>query len=175
MLSLINPYAEQFISKSRSVPVPSDLYETSIFDLEYPDLLRKCLDVQLNISNEDIKIVEDDTRAQAKALSFLRHRVGRIGASVCGIAYHTNPAQHSQSLIQSICYPHLFKVNTKAVKHGIKYEDYAIKAYEQYMISKNVNLKLERCDMFINKDYQFIHATPDFLVSCDCVDWAVGR
>jgi len=50
-LSLIDSYAEQFISKSRSVPVPSDLYETSNLDLEYPDLLRKCLDVQLNISN----------------------------------------------------------------------------------------------------------------------------
>ena len=69
-LGLIYPYAEQFISKSHSVPVPSDLYETSNLDLEYPDFLRKCLDVQLNTSNEDIKIVEEDTRAQAKASSF---------------------------------------------------------------------------------------------------------
>ena len=142
-LSLIDPYAEQFISKSHSVPVPSDLYETSNLDLEYPDLLRKCLDVQLNISNEDIKIVEEDTRAQAKASSVFRHRVGRIGASVCGAAYHTSLGQPSESLIQSICYPHLFKVNTKAVKHGIKYEDYAIKAYEQNVISNTLTLSLK--------------------------------
>ena len=43
------------------------------------------------------------------------------------------------------------------------------------LISKNVNLKLERCDMFINKDYQFIHATPDFLVSCDCCGLGCGE
>ena len=44
-LSLIDPYAKQFISKSLSVPVPSDLYETSNLDMEYSDLLRKDLDV----------------------------------------------------------------------------------------------------------------------------------
>ena len=30
------------------------------------------------------------------------------------------------------------------------------------MRSTHVNFKLERCGMFINKDYQFIHATPDW-------------
>ena len=172
-LSLIDPYAQQFISKSRNVAVPCDLYETN--NLEYPNLLRKCLDVQLNISNEDIQLMEKDTRSQAKATSFFRHRAGGIGASVCGAVYHTNLAQPSQSLIQSICYPHLFKLNTKAIKHGIKYEDYAIKAYEQCMRSTHVNFKLERCGMFINKDYQFIHATPDFLVSCDCCGLGIGE
>ena len=172
-LSLIDPYAEQFISKSRNFAFPSDLYETN--NLEYPDLLRKCLDVQLNISNEDIQLVEKDTRSQAKASSFFRHRAGRIGASVCGAVYHTNLAQPSQSLIQSMCYPHLFKLNTKAIQHGIKYEDYAIKAYEQCMRSTHVNFKLEICGMFINKVYQFIHATPDFLVSCDCCGLGIGE
>ena len=97
-LRLIDPYAEQFISKSRNVAVPSDLYESN--NLEYPDLLRKCLDVHLNISNKDIQLVEKDTRSQAKASSFFRLRAGRIGASVCGAVYHTNLAQPSQSLIQ---------------------------------------------------------------------------
>ena len=67
-LSLIDPYAEQFISKSRNVAVASDLYETN--NLEYPDLLRKCLDVQLNISNEDIQLVEKDTKLKQKHLVF---------------------------------------------------------------------------------------------------------
>ena len=43
------------------------------------------------------------------------------------------------------------------------------------MISKHANFKLERCGMFINKDYQFIHATPDFLVSCDCCGLGCGE
>ena len=44
-LSLIDPYADQFVSESRNVPVLSDLYDSSNTDLEYPELLRKCLKI----------------------------------------------------------------------------------------------------------------------------------
>ena len=117
-MSLIDPYSDQFISKSRNVPVLTDLYDSVNLDLQYYELLRKCVEVKVNISEKEIAIVEQDTRAQAKGPGFFRHRAGRIGASVCGAVYHTNLAQPSQSLIQSICYPHLYKLNTKAIKHG---------------------------------------------------------
>ena len=93
-LGLIDPYAEQFISKSHRFPVPSDLYETSNLDLEYPDFLRKCLDVQLNTSNEDIKIVEEDTRAQAKASSFF-FDIGWAGLVPQFVVLLTTPILHS--------------------------------------------------------------------------------
>lgn len=90
------------------------------------------------LSDEYIKIVEQDTRDQAKGPGFLRHRAGRIGASVSGAVYHSNVAQPSQSLIKSVCYPHLYKVNTQAIKCCCKYEEYAIKAYEAHM-KKNMS------------------------------------
>ena len=69
------------------------------------------------LSDEDIKIVGQDTRKQAKGAGFFRHRAGRIGASVSGAVYHSNTAQPLQSLKKSVCYPHLYKVNSKAIKH----------------------------------------------------------
>ena len=54
------------------------------------------------LSDEDIKIVEQDTREQAKGAGFFRHRAGRIGASISGAVYHSNIAQSSQSLIKSV-------------------------------------------------------------------------
>ena len=111
-LSLTKDYADQFVAKSRSVPVVSDLLETVNLELQYPELLRKCANVQLDISIEDISNAELDTRSQAKVSGFFRHRAGRIGASQC------NLAQPPQSLIKGICYPHLFKVSTKATWHG---------------------------------------------------------
>ncbi|CAH3177579.1 unnamed protein product, partial [Porites lobata] len=57
-LSLIKDYADQFVAKSRSVPVVSDLFETVNLELQYPELLRKCVNVQLDITNEDISKVE---------------------------------------------------------------------------------------------------------------------
>ena len=90
-------------------------------------------------SDEDIKIVEQDTREQAKGPGFFRHRAGRIGASVSSAVYHSNIAQPSQSVIKSVCYPHLYKVNSKAIRHGCKYEEYAIKAYKTHMEKRHVN------------------------------------
>ena len=175
VLSLIDPYAEQFVVKSGNVPVLSDLYDLKNLDLEYPELLRKCRDVKVVLSDSDIEIVKQDTRDKAKGPGFFRHRAGRIGASVSGAVYHSNTAQPSQSLIKSICYPHLYKVNSKAIKHGCKYEEYAIKAYESRMKQSHVNFRVTKCGLFINKQYLFLHATPDFLTSCDCCGLGCGE
>ena len=92
------------------MPVVSDLYDMNTLELNYPELLQKCVDVKIILSHEDIKIVEQDTRKQAQGAGFFRHRAGRIGASVSGAVYHSNTAQPLQSLIKSVCYPHLYKV-----------------------------------------------------------------
>ena len=175
VLSLIDSYAEQFVVKSRNVPVLSDLYDLNNLELDYPELLQKCVGVKIMLSDEDIKIVEQDTREQAKGPGFFRHRAGRIGASVSGAVYHSNIAPPSQSLIKSVCYPHLYKVNSKAIKHGCKYEEYAIKAYETHMKKSHVNFQVSRCGLFINKQYPFLHATPDILTSCDCCGLGCGE
>ena len=36
------------------------------------------------------------------------------------------------------------------------------------MALHRLNFEMKRCGMFINKEFPYIHATPDFLVSCDC-------
>ena len=43
LLTLIDPFAEQFVSKSRNVPVLTDLFESCNLDLKYTELLQKCL------------------------------------------------------------------------------------------------------------------------------------
>ena len=76
VLSLMNPYAEQFVVKSRNVPVLSDLYDLNNLELSYPELLQKCADVKIMLSYKNIKIVEQDTREQAKGAGFFRHGAG---------------------------------------------------------------------------------------------------
>ena len=49
-----------------------------------------------------------------------------------------NLAKPLLSTIRTICYPLLFKVNTKAIKHGCKHEDIASKAYAEMMSTKHV-------------------------------------
>lgn len=94
-------YAGQFIVGSRTVPVITELYETQNLDLNYPDLLRKCLAVKLEITEENIAQEEKDTRIQAKCSSFYQHRAGRIGASLSGAASKFNLAKPPQSKIRT--------------------------------------------------------------------------
>ena len=103
VLSFIDPYVHQFIDESRSLPIIPNLFETGNVDLDYPELLRKCVEVTLDISDEDANKVELNKRDQASGSGLLRHRAGRIGASESHAEFHTNIAQPSHSLIKTIC------------------------------------------------------------------------
>ena len=113
-LSLIHPFSDAFVSKSRNVPTISDLFDKKYLDFEYHDLLKACEKISPKITDEEVRHIEEDTRSQSKGSSFYRHRAGRIGASISKPACHTNPAQPSQSLIKTICYPNIFTFSTEA-------------------------------------------------------------
>ena len=120
------------------------------------------------MSKEDITQIEKDTIEQSKGTNFFRHRAGRIGASQSKSASHSNPALPSQSLIQTICYPELNRFFSKAVQHGCDHENDAIKAYVEEMKKVLTNFKVIPCGLMVNEDRPWLHATPDFLCSCDC-------
>lgn len=79
----------------------------SYLNLNYPELLKKCLEVNLNLNDSELDAIEANTRKQSKGNLFYRHRAGRIGASVSWSVAHSNPTQPLQSLIKSLYYPHL--------------------------------------------------------------------
>ena len=43
------------------------------------------------------------------------------------------------------------------------------------MKAHHVNLEVKKCGLFINKENSFLHATPDFLVLCDCCGNGCGE
>ncbi|XP_027054263.1 uncharacterized protein LOC113681366 [Pocillopora damicornis] len=66
-------------------------------------------------------------------------------------------------------------VNTKATRHGQRHESDAANAYEAAVKSGHVNLAVKKCGLFIYKQHEFLHATPDFLVSCVCYGTGCGE
>ena len=66
-LRLTDEYADQFTSKSRTMPVVSGLHETEnldwIININY---IVKCAKIKLDISRQSIEVIEKDLRAQAK-------------------------------------------------------------------------------------------------------------
>ena len=174
-LSLIPDYADSFVLKSRTIPTIFDNFNRKHLDLSYPELVKVCQEVKIELTREQMAQVEGDTISQAKGNGFFKHRAGRIGASQSKATSHSNPALPSNSLIQSICYPELNKLNTDAIRHGCKHEQDAINAYEKVMNEKHVNFRVVRCGLFINKQYPWLHVSPDFLCSCDCCGKGCGE
>ena len=72
--------------------------------MNFPELLKLFLNVNLDISDEQIKQVEIDTRSQAKGSGFFRHRAWRIGASVSGVAFHSNLHGTGPTIVHQISF-----------------------------------------------------------------------
>ncbi|PFX31462.1 hypothetical protein AWC38_SpisGene3676 [Stylophora pistillata] len=175
ILSLFKPYSERFISRSQNIVTMPDLYDPSNLNLSYPDLLKQCFEVKLDLTDSELDAIEADTRKQSKSNLFFRHRAGRIGASVCWAVAHSNPMQPSQSLIKSLCYPHLFKVTSKAITHGKKYEKSAVESYVFLMSQTHKDFQVKYCGMLVDKEHPWLHATPDFMASCSCCGDGCGE
>ena len=103
-LSLADPYYKSFTSTTRNIKTVPELFQKSFMDISYPELLKKCNEVEIKLTENEIFAIERDTFDQAAGKSFFRHHAGRIGASRCHAVCHTDPAKPSQSLIKSICY-----------------------------------------------------------------------
>ena len=71
LLSSIDPYAVHFILKSRSIPIITDLYEPNNLDLNYPELLSKCSEVEVNISEKEIEMASRTQELMRRGQEFL--------------------------------------------------------------------------------------------------------
>lgn len=77
-LSLIPQFGESYIFQSGTVPIINDLFNKKYLNFTYPQLLKVSNDGEIELSKEQIKAVERDTRSPAKGN---KHRSGRIGTS----------------------------------------------------------------------------------------------
>ena len=167
-LSLVQPYSEAFVLKSRTIKAVPDLFDEQDLNTPHYELTKACYEVNISVTDQEIDIIGKDTISQTNVSGSFRHTAGRIKTSISKAASHTDPALPSQSLIKTICYPELFKFSTAATKHSCQHEESAIIAFEKVMKTQHSNFKVKRCGMVINKDYPWLHATADFLCSCDC-------
>ena len=129
ILSLIDPYQKDFVSKTRGLKTVRELFSEKYLKMDYNDILKECHKVKLDVTEEHVNLIEKETITQAKGSAFYKHRAGRIGASKCHAACHTDPALPSQSLIKTLCYPDIFRFSSAATRHGCEHEGKAIQEY----------------------------------------------
>ena len=89
-------------------------------------------------------------------------RNGHIRASVSWALVHSIPMQPSQSLIKSLCYPHLFNVTSRAITHGKIYKKTAVETYVSFMSQTHKDFQVKYFRIRVDKNIR-LHATPDFM------------
>lgn len=117
ILSIIDPYAERYIPKAtlKSFPKPlQSYYDDKYIKYGYLELLAACEEVEIVLTDEMAKLVEQETRDQSKSKLWFTYRAGRITASRMKSACHTNTANPSQSLVKAVAYPEAFKFSSDA-------------------------------------------------------------
>ena len=57
------------VSKSRNVPTISDVFVKKYLDFERHDLLKACENIPPKITDEEVRLIEEDTRSQQRALA----------------------------------------------------------------------------------------------------------
>ena len=76
------------MSRRQHVVTMPDLYDPSHLKLSYPDLLKQCFEVSLDLNDNELDAIEEDTRKQFKGNFFYRHSSPHWGLSQLGL-WHT--------------------------------------------------------------------------------------
>lgn len=171
ILSLIDPYSDNYVPKSLDENLPmvlTSLYKQEYTELNYGDLLKKSCELTISVSQDEAALVESKTRGQAQSRLWFRMRTGRITASRFKSACHTDPSCPSLSLIMSICHPETTTFKSAATSWGCAHEKEARLKYEQITSLSHTNFEVLECGLFINCEFPFVGASPDGLVSCSC-------
>ncbi|KAJ8678958.1 hypothetical protein QAD02_014745 [Eretmocerus hayati] len=111
----------------------------------------------IEITNDDVLAIEEDTRGQAHNYLWHWHRKHRMSCSLFSRVCHVTPAG-AANLVRDIMDPQ--PIYNAAIEHGRKYEGTAVKAWNDCHCGY---LNLVECGLFVHPEHPEICGTPDRL------------
>lgn len=145
-----------------------NLYKSENLKMDYGQLLSLARQTDVNVTKENICVVEAHTKSHYKSRLWNCMRAGRVTASKLKTVCHTDPASPSVFLVMSICHPELHRFETPGTRWGCSHEKDAIECFSKIGKDSQINLKVSASGFVISEDYPFIGASPDGFVSCQC-------
>ena len=178
ILSVTEPYADEYVPTVEQTSMPqmlSDLKDIDALTISYGSLLERADEVELKVPSDEVNNVEVATRGQAKNKLWQDFRAGRVTASKMKQVCSTDPANPSQALIMSVCYPGTKTFSTDATKWGENNEKKARGQFVAEMQRQNehINPAVTECGLYLSEEKPFIAASPDGIVECDCCGQSV--
>ena len=95
-----------------------------------PNIMYSCYNVGTTTIDK-VNRLASITADQSKSKLWFKYWAGRITASRFRQVIHTSPDKPSLSLLNSICYPDIYRFCNDATKWGCSHETDALQAYER--------------------------------------------
>lgn len=164
------------IQLTMSSPEPAsmaDMYHMKFLGMTLPDLRAAARErfTELELSEEQVSDVYEESKDQHKSSIWAKQRVGRLTASSIGKILKTtisdNPAL---SYVKQICFSTTHGKNAKvpALAYGRRNEEFALNDYKSEQLMLHDNLTMNSAGLKIKQDAQYAAATPDGIRHCDC-------
>ena len=106
ILSLTDQFSNKFVPKSQLKEWPLDftkLYDVSASSLSFEELLKKCEEADISMTQRQIDFLEQQTRKPSSSAFWFKYRTGRITASNFYAVCHTTTSNPSVTLIKKLC------------------------------------------------------------------------
>ena len=169
VLSIVPPFNNEFLPKKTNLPdAVTALYREEYMDLDYIELLEKCHNTQMSITEAECRAIEKETRNQAESKVWFAQRAGRITASKLKAACRTGISKPSKSLIKQICFPEAHKFYSAATSWGCKHEKRARNVYANKMSDSHEKFLVSDSGLHVNPNWPHLGTSPDGLVECAC-------
>ena len=131
---------------------------------------------KLTLSDEVLTLIEQHTRGQSSNSHWHRLRKGRITASNF-YRVHTkvqslrkNPNTECDKLVKNLIEPTSIS-HLPQIQRGSMLESEAINALIAQLTNEgHVNVKVQECGLYLYKPLQYIGASPDGILTCDCCE-----
>ena len=173
VLSLSDKFSENFIPKTQLNTWPVDLgklYSKTNETLTYEDLMKKCEQTNISVSDPEIKFLESQTKKQSDSSFWFKYRIGRVTASNFYAVCHTNPEKPSMSLVKKLCNSEEYRkiFTCSATEWGKRKEEIARKDYVAKMSISHQNFQCSESGLILSEEYPQFGASPDGLTTCEC-------
>ena len=147
----------------------TDLYDERYLSVSHSEMQTRADEIlkDLQVTDEEARNCEIDTRDQAKCKQWFNFRSGRPTASRMKAICRTSLETPSKSLMKDICYPNK-KCSSKATDWGCEHESKARSEYLAKMSVTHTNFQIKEVGFFIDTKHPYIGASPDGIASCDC-------
>ena len=114
------------------------------------------------ITPQQINDIQIETLAQNQSAMWKDERCKRLTSSNFGRICTATDQTDKDALASS--FTKYTKLNSKAIKHGLLYEDEAVEKFES-----NEKVKVQKCGMFVSQEHPYLAASPDGLLGDDTV------